>query len=167
VPHLWIEQAAEWYVIPLGEELELATLPGSTAHGTVVRSTGTRQDWHLVAGESSGVVVNGYDLHGGFRTLQDKDEILIPGIGALFFSTERLAVIEPLPETARDVCCPRCRQMVPPGTPAVRCPGCGVWHHGELHASTNLSCWTYAPGCAMCAHPTPMDTGYQWTPEAV
>ena len=161
--HLWIQQAAEWFVIPIEEELRLAALPGSAVRGAMVRSTGSRQDWHLLADEASGVAVNGYGLSGGMRTLQDRDEIRVPGTGSLFFSTERLAAIESLPETARDVCCPRCRQTVSPGTPAVRCPGCGVWHH----ASTELACWTYAPGCAMCGQLTAMDAGYQWTPEAI
>ena len=163
MPHLWIEQAAEWCVIPMGEELALASLPGSVASGTLVRSAGPRQDWHLLAPEASEVTVNGYRLSGGLRTLQDRDEIRIPGVGTLFFSTERLATVEPLPESARDVCCPRCRQTVTPGTNAVRCPGCGVWHH----ASPELACWTYAPGCAMCGQLTAMDAGYQWTPQPV
>ena len=167
MPHLWIQQAAEWCVIPMEEELGLAAVPGSIADGTLVRSNGSRQDWHLMADEASDITVNGLGLSGGMRTLQDRDEILVPGVGALFFSTERLATVEPLPETARDVCCPRCRQAIPPGTASVRCPGCGVWHHGLLDPTTRLSCWTYAPGCAMCGQPTPMDAGYQWTPESL
>jgi hypothetical protein len=145
----------------MGEELALAGLPGSSVRGTLVRSTGPRQDWHLLADEASGVTVNGYRLSGGLRTLLDKDEIRVPGAGTVFFSTERLATVEPLPDTARDVCCPRCRQAVSPAASAVRCPSCGVWHH----QSPELSCWTYAPGCAMCGQLTALDAGYQWTPE--
>ena len=51
------------------------------------------------------------------------------------------AGVEPLPAVSHDVHCPRCRQPIATGTPAVRCPGSEVWHHGV----NEPSCWSYAP----------------------
>ena len=80
------------------------------------------------------------------RVLRDRDEILLPGIPRndgeqadvadaepqrLFFSTERLAVVEPFPGGAKAVFCSRCKQVIDSGHRAVRCPSgrCGLWHH--------------------------------------
>jgi hypothetical protein len=164
MPHLWIEQDSEWCVFPLSrDELPLAVIPtGPAPPGVLFRSrSATKEDWHLLANQETGITLNGLGLLGDFRALADRDEIRIPGTGSVFFSTERLAAVEALPASAGDLCCPRCRQAVLPDTPAVCCPSCGVWHHG----SEALPCWTYAPGCAMCGQATAMDAGYQWTPE--
>ena len=164
MPHLWIPQTPDWFVLPLErDELALADIPPRTdRRATLVKaSPAGRPDWHLVAEPDSGITVNGFPLLAGLRTLLDRDEIGVPGLGALFFSTERMARIEPLPQTNVEVCCPRCRQPVLPETPAVRCPSCEVWHH----ASEELACWSYAETCALCRQPTAFDTGYQWTPE--
>jgi len=162
--HLWIEQSPEWFVLPLErDELALADIPPRQDRRAVLAKSGPagRTEWHLVAHRDSGILVNGLPLLAGVRTLLDRDEIRIPRLGPLFFSTERLARVEPLPETSQDAHCPRCRQAVTPGTAAVRCPSCEVWHH----SSEELPCWAYAETCAMCGQSTAFDTGYQWTPE--
>ncbi len=163
--HLWIEQHPEWFVVPLErDELALADMPPrSDRRATLIKSgSAGKHDWHLVAANPDMILVNGMPVVGGIRTLLDRDEIRVAGLGALFFSTERLARIEPLPATLPgEVACPRCRQRMQPGVPAVRCPSCEVWHH----ASDNLNCWSYGDTCAMCRQPTALDTGYQWTPE--
>jgi hypothetical protein len=91
----------------------------------------------------------------------DRDEILLHGVGRCYFSTETLARIEPLSEESATGCCPRCKQGMTAGEPAVRCPGCGVWHH----QSDELPCWTYAERCAICGGSTALDAGFSWTPE--
>ncbi len=167
MPQLWIRESHEWAVLPLTTTpLTLASLPvaseGLAPEALLVRGSGEgRADWHLVARPSSGISVNGLPLFAGVRTLLDRDEVRIPGLGVLFFSTERLAGVEPLPALGYDVSCPRCRQPIAAGAQAVRCPGCEVWHHG----SAELPCWTYAPTCALCQQPTPLDAGFKWTPE--
>ncbi len=173
--HLWIEtgdqpapaQPGEWHLVPLtGSELPLARIPPERERSGILVSGGGpagRAEWHLVARAESGIRVNGMEIPGGIRVLADQDEIRVPGLGTLFFSTEQLAAVESLPELSSPVSCPRCRQGIEPGLSAVRCPSCGIWHHG----STELPCWTYAPGCAMCGHPTALDAGYRWTPEAL
>lgn len=162
---LWIEEANAWAVVPLsGTRVALAGLPGARPDlpAVLIRAgTDERADWHLLATPSSRIAVNGLPLLDGMRTLSDKDEIRIPAAGALFFSTERLAQVEPLPVAGHEVSCPRCRQPIAPESPAVRCPGCEVWHHG----SAELPCWSYAATCALCQQPTAADAGFKWTPE--
>lgn len=164
---LWIRESSEWAVLPLeGARLALADLPSRPdapcPDALLLRGIGDgRAEWHLMARPSSGISVNGLPLLAGVRTLTDRDEIHVPDLGSLFYSTERLAQIEPFPVAGHQVSCPRCRQAIASGTPAVRCPGCEVWHHG----SEELPCWTYAPTCALCQQSTVPDAGFKWTPE--
>jgi hypothetical protein len=166
---LWTRASSQWAVLALtGTRFALADLPlaagAARPAAVLVRgSADDRADWQLLARPSSGVAVNGLPLAAGMRTLLDQDEIRVPSLGALFFSTERLARVEPLPVAGHDVACPRCRQPIVPGTPAVRCPGCEVWHHG----SAELPCWSYAATCALCRQETAADAGYKWTPEGL
>ena len=106
------------------------------------------------------VSVNGSPLDTGIRVLRDRDE-LRAGSGRVFFSTESLAVVAPLPVTGKTTFCPRCKLEIAPGSPAVRCPGCGVYHH----QSEEFPCWTYSVTCALCDYPTALDAGYRWVPE--
>lgn len=164
---LWIRESNEWAVLPLtGTRLAFGDLPVATgaapAAAVLVRgSPDDRAEWQLMARPSSGIAVNGLPVAAGMRTLLDQDEIRVPFLGTLFFSTERLARVEPLPVAGHDVSCPRCRQSIAPGSPAVRCPGCEVWHHG----SPELPCWAYAPTCALCQQETAAEAGFKWTPE--
>ena len=168
---LWIRDAGGWAVAPLdGTRLAMAGLPGAAPiRGAAGRAmllrpgADDRGDWHLLAAPASGIAVNGLPLSAGLRVLADRDELQVPGSGTLYFSTERLARIEPLPALSHEVPCPRCRQPIATGTPAVRCPGCEVWHHGV----NEPSCWSYAPTCALCEHSTAADAGFTWTPEGL
>jgi len=121
--------------------------------------------WLLLAARGMDAAINGLPLAGGLGVLSDRDEIRWKGSPTLYFSTETLARVEPLPDSDHEMICPRCRQPIEPGSPAVRCPrrSCGVWHH----ASERYGCWAYAATCALCPQPTPLDAGYQWTPEDV
>jgi hypothetical protein len=167
MPQLWLHDTNDWVVLPLdGDSLALANLPGA-GDGTdaiLLKGAGeARAEWHLLAAPEAGLALNGLPLQSGLRTLTDRDEIRIPGLGAVYFSTERLARSEPFPALPHPVSCPRCRQAIAAGTPAVRCPGCEVWHH----ASPELPCWSYAERCALCPQPTAAEAGYRWTPEAL
>ena len=82
-------------------------------------------------------------------------------LNTFFFSTESLTRVEPLPEDVFATC-PRCKQAIPPGSMAVRCPSCGVWHDQR----DEKPCWTYAERCAACQNqPTALDADFRWTPE--
>jgi hypothetical protein len=174
--HLWVRHAGEWAVLPLDRTpltltaIRDATDSAAPAAGcpmprAVLARTGSpdRAVWHLVAAPDSGVRVNGLPLAAGLRVLADRDEVRAPGLESLFYSTERLAAVEPLPELGGEVSCPRCRQPIAPASPAVRCPGCNLWHH----ETGELPCWTYAPTCALCPQSTASDAGFRWTPEEV
>ena len=154
---------AGWFELSEERRRVLRTLdrPPGPLPVSLVRSERDRQDtWTLLALPWA-VTVNGLPVPEGLRVLQDRDEIRIAGFERVFFSTERLAAIEPCLSSNSPLMCPRCRQELVAGTPAVCCPACGVWHH----QADGLECWTYAERCALCAHSTALDTGYQWTPE--
>jgi len=172
--HLWIEESSsgdaepEWMVRPLDGE---SVVPLPAAHHAlrdgVVRAAALLLHSRLAEGESwlimnvtsSGVVLNGAPLRTGIRRLADRDEIRIAGLGRVFFSSERLAQVQPFPGADRRVDCPRCLQEIRPGTLAVCCPLCGRW----MHMNDELPCWSYAETC-LCSQPTALDAGYQWTP---
>jgi hypothetical protein len=124
------------------------------------------EEWLWLSDCASGWLINGLPLRLGTRVLRDRDEIIFAGaqISAPgYFSTERPACIEALPESLEPIYCARCRQLIEIGAAAVRCPGCDLWHH----QTAELPCWTYAPKCALCEQPTALEGGFRWTPEAL
>ena len=137
-----------------GASLGLRRVEDPAAHGG-----GTV--WMLVVGRSGRVLVNGFPASLGLVALADRDELKLATGDSFFFSTEALAHVAPFPASGAGGFCPRCKQHIDPGTPAVRCPGCGLWHH----ASGDLPCWTYAAQCSACPHETALDAGFRWTPE--
>jgi hypothetical protein len=117
--------------------------------------------WALLAGAGSRVRINGVALAGlGLRVLDHRDEVSLPGVGSAFFSDEELAGTVPLPGSARPIRCGRCLDPIEPGTPAVACPSCRVWHHER----EDRRCWTYDV-CSCCRRPTKLGQGLQWAPE--
>jgi hypothetical protein len=186
--HLWMTgESGRWAVVPLeGETFSIDTLPPSPLPGpTEERGAGgareqwesgtsallrrdrgsDRETWALITRAPEKVRVNGLPVSLGVRILTDRDAIRISEVGSCYFSTERLAQVEAFPGAAEAVFCPRCRQEIVKGTPAVRCPGpdCRVWHH----QSDEFPCWTYNETCALCPQPTDLDAGHQWTPEGL
>lgn len=167
--HLWIRQTDGWAILPLEratltlEDVRRVARPDAigTDRAALCRTRQGREEWHLVAASGSTIAVNGLPLSAGLRTLLDRDEIRAPGLGRVYFSAERLANVEPLPDLAHDASCPRCRQRIEPGAFAVCCPGCDLWHH----QSEDLPCWTYAATCAMCQQSTAAHAGFRWMPE--
>ena len=117
--------------------------------------------WALLAWPEAGVRVNGKAVSIGIRLLRDRDEIRPAGRPPVYFSTERLAGVEQLPDGSEELFCARCRQRIEEGGEAVRCPACGIW----LHESEELPCWTYASTCALCDQTTDLEAGFRWTPE--
>jgi len=174
--HLWIEESpSDWAIVPLPSSGVDIT---ATPDGRIVRIRGvnqhaadvaavrvcsgpdTRRQWHLMAPRASRVSINGLPLLGGMRVLADRDEVHVAGCTSFFFSTEELARVVAMAVTDTVITCPRCRQRIEPGVPAVTCPACGLWHH----QSEDLPCWNYAATCALCPQLTAVDVGYQWTP---
>jgi hypothetical protein len=119
------------------------------------------ETWLVISATATGVALNGEPLHAGIRVLADRDELRITGLGRVFFSTEQLARVTPFPGADKSTFCPRCKQEIAPGSPAVRCPSstCQRWYH----QSDEYPCWTYTEKC-LCGHPTALDAGFQWTP---
>ena len=129
---------------------------GGTRHGD-------HEVWTLLVSRASEATVNGTPLLSGMRVLRDRDEIIVGGTDRLYFSTERLARVEPFPGADQPIVCPRCKQEIEKGMSSVRCPGCGILHH----QTEKLPCWTYNKFCTMCDQTTSLDGGFRWTPEDV
>jgi len=186
MPHLWLEYqtaqdselpaGASWVVMPITGDSQ--PLPGmesqpeeltrkgkrDAAGATLMRTGGPDDERWAILGPAS-VQVNGVPLLGGIRILNDRDEIRACDGAPFYFSTERLAKVEPFPGTGRRTFCARCKTEIAVGTPAVRCPGCGMWCHQS--EADGLLCWQY-PGtstCPLCDFPNALDGTYRWSPE--
>lgn len=177
--HVWLEdEQHRWCVAPLGLEMVALSAQGSVGQAVcppgrsgsrriLLRRliTGETEEWALFSHPSAGVRVNGVQALLGMTALRDRDALFLPGLQdagrRLFFSTEKLAQVKPLPEIS-GVCCPRCKQTIDAGTLAVQCPLCGVWHHQR----PVKECWCYAERCGACQKQlTRLDAGYLWTPQ--
>ena len=177
---LWVRRqdaAVPWGVVTLGTHHGLvltgdATQPvrrprdGEAGDGQVRllrHGAAGHEEWVLVAGGGRWARVNGFPLCLGMRVLGHKDAVAVDG-HRVFFSTERVAKVEPFPGADRPVFCPRCKLEIEKGTPAVRCPNpeCGLWHH----ETAEFNCWTYAPQCSTCSQETGLGGDYRWMPEA-
>lgn len=134
----------------------------STSHGALVlpcvRAAGG-DTFALLARPALSLRVNGVPLQTGIRVLRDRDSIQLTDRPPIYFSSQRLPVIEPLPESDEPRFCPRCKSLIEAGTPAVRCVACGSWYH----QSDEFPCYTYAESC-VCGYPTALDGDYRWTP---
>ena len=107
------------------------------------------------------VRVNGEPVPGGVRVLDHRDEILVGG-DRLLFSAQTAPLVTAFasePDQRLPVCAV-CRGPVREGMRAVACPGCGRW----FHQLDDKPCWTYAPTCRFCQHPTPLDEAATWRP---
>ena len=163
--HLWVANPeGDWTANDLEEEEVLvgsSTAGGGSADDSArIRRCGPTdgRQWALISPIRSMIRVNGRSVP-GVRVLADRDELFVPLRGRLFFSTERLAGVESF-EGRPGTCCPLCKLAIDVGTPAVRCPGCGVYHH----QNERRACWGRRDTCIICRHPTALDGNYRWTP---
>ena len=177
--HLWSHDGQDWSVLLLDSKpVRLSTgCPEvledlSESHAAEMGPVGIlvvpcpSGRWALLAGTETHVRVSGLRVP-GIRVLEDRDEIRVCNTGgSLYFSAERLAVVEPYggPDKAL---CPRCQEPLHSGAMVVRCPNCGIRHHEYANAEENRKCWTYDVGCAQCGRSTRLDTNYEWQPEEV
>jgi len=170
MPHIWLQDTeGAWAAAPLnGAAMALTGDParpllprgGGGGPAALLRAGAAKPEaWVLlVAAARPDVRVNGSPV-AGIRVLADRDEITV-GAARVFYSSELLASVQPFPGE-RPVTCPRCKEPIVPGTPAVRCPSCSVWHH----QTPERPCWTYSPGCTNCGQPTDLHAGFRWVPE--
>jgi hypothetical protein len=112
--------------------------------------------------------VNGRPVLGGLRVLEHRDEVII-GRSRLYYSAEATPVVVVFrrAEGSRSPTCPLCRGPIRDGDRAVQCPGCGRWFHQADAGEDKPAkpCWTYAPTCRFCNHPTALGGGAGWRPE--
>ena len=158
MPQIWTSPSSPAAWIPTLLVGEILSPAGGV--GEIVRvASEAGEEWALVAPPGA-VCLNGEPLALGLRVLRDKDEVSA-GAARMFYSSERLAVIEPF-AGSEPVVCPRCKQPVNAGDPSVRCPGCGV----VCHESEEFPCFTYTPSCPLCSRSSALNE-FTWTPEDV
>ena len=174
--HLWVDMDSAWALAELdGAAFVLTDEPARPVRRRREAASGQRgalllrgdggaeRPWVLMTGaDGPRTHVNGAPLELGVRVLRDRDCLRVGDV-RMFFSTETAARLEAYPEGAPEVACARCRRAIRPGDAAVRCPGCGLWHH----ESEESPCWTYDVRCAGCEQPTALGSGWRWTPEDV
>jgi hypothetical protein len=171
--YLWLELDGAWAAARLGHTC-YTLVPGrrpvarrapapdrSRASACLVgRRTGSGQERWVLFSRDARLQINGEPVWLGLRVLRDRDEIRLVSGERLYFSSERLAEVVPLPAPPRPVHCARCRKPIEAGEPAVLCPQCQTWHH----QSDALPCWTYGERCALCPQPTSLSAGLHWSP---
>ena len=180
---LWIRQndaePSAWAVVCLDDSGDTLCLTGEPHRPVVTGAGGEAQwpayvvrhadrdasgqdGWLLFASGQMRVSINGDRLDLGVRALRDKDEIRV-NEATMLFSNDQLARVLPFPGIGRPCQCPRCQSEVELGSPAVRCPVCGIYYH----QSGDTPCWTYAEKCAVCDRPTSLEDRCLWTPEGL
>ncbi len=166
---LWIENNGSWTIVPLDGCLKSGAIPEASRNaarcpdqGAFLMVSPVTGQPVLVVGSEAGAYVNGHPLPLGIHVLRDRDEIYLARRRArLYYTGESPARVEPFVEIAdRRIRCARCTGEMEAGTPSVRCPRCGLWHH----ATEEYPCWSYSKTCAGCKHPTDSDS-YSWVPE--
>jgi hypothetical protein len=131
-------------------------------------------EWGVLVPRDESLRINGEEVLLGLRVLSDRDELSTVDASQpstrWYFSTEEVVQVVPFPGSDHITRCPRCKQGIEAGAPAVHCPNpqCGAWHHQisaghEKHRERE--CWTYATKCALCSQTTALDAGFRWTPE--
>jgi hypothetical protein len=178
---LWIESDTEFIASSslettrqageeIGPEAQIATCPviACAEFQLVPYRQGTRVRHALMAAALAAIRVNGSPVIGGLRVLNDQDEIRI-GSQRMFFSAESTPVVEIYQQqtSGRRPRCPVCRAEIQDGQSVVRCPGCSRFHHqiDATDAAAAKPCWTYAPTCRFCEHPTSMSGEPTWRPD--
>src|SRR3954447_6364974 len=161
---IWQERAGQWQARAVLGRL----LPGEALELPGVGVAALRHGAALLVRPGVRARVNGEPVLGGLRLLEHEDEILV-GTSRLFFSAETTPVLVSYRLVAgqRAPVCPICRGPVRDGMQAVQCPGCGRWVH-QREAPTEQPpkpCWTYAPTCRFCNHPTSFAAEAAWRPD--
>lgn len=174
MPALWTAEGSGWTPVPIPTPVAVLS-PGGLGPdaGGGPRLVAGPSQWVLLAKPADRLLVNGERLTLGIRVLRDRDELGLAAAGdsqpvaRFYYSTEQLARVEPFPGGDKPVHCPRCKQPLEVGRPAVRCPSspCQLWHHED--PDNGLNCWSFAQHCALCEQPTPLDAGYRWTPDGI
>jgi len=175
--HIWLKTlnaSVGWQPHRIDDEVILASPLLATESGCTpivppprvkrFKNSAGADEWLLITPPGT-ARINGALDQVGLRILQDKDEVQIRGCHPLYFSTELLPQVEKFPGGAQPVHCPRCRDVVEPGSEAVCCPGpgCQTWYHQDQ--KSDRLCWTYAEKCSLCQQPTALTGGYRWVPE--
>jgi hypothetical protein len=163
MPHVWVLNQGEWAVIEMREgRLDLTQSDPSRRFLDGLQIQHAREGHVLLSLFGEHVEVNGRPIIGICR-LNDRDE-LRRGDQRAFFSTESLPQVEPFAEDHATPCA-RCRVLIEPGCPTVRCPSCGA----SYHQTEKSPCFDYGPECTLCSGETSLGPHqeYRWIPEGL
>ena len=157
---VWRQAGGEWQPLTIPEAREEAALEVDGLR-FLRFGAGNERGAALLLPPGVAARVNGCPVLGGLRVLEHKDEVTF-GRSRVFYSAEStpLVVVFCREDGSRSPTCPLCRGPVRDGDRAVQCPGCGRWFH-----QADKPCWTYAPTCRFCNHPTALGGGAGWRPE--
>lgn len=165
MPRIWMRNDHEgWRAVHLdGRGIILLTDndPPDSAASVLPAAGDGRTLWCLVAAAGREARVNGWAIPGGVRILSDRDEIRLSRHARYYYSDADPAIVEPFPASVGAVPCGLCTAPIDPGTDAVRCPRCSVWHH----ANDERNCWTYNSVCSQCDQPTALTGDSVWSPD--
>ena len=127
--HLWIAgaEAPQWAEFPLDQPsyllggacpqaIDLDQMP-YIGGALLIHTPRSRSGWLLLVDRFTLARVNGAEVLGGLRALQDRDEIRVPRLGTCYFSTESLARVQEFPKGTRCSYCPRCKLALEAGVP--------------------------------------------------
>jgi hypothetical protein len=132
------------------EVLPLAESPGMDEERKVARLV----PWHGPDGRTvaallvrtGNVRVNGREPL-PVTVLGRSDEIRVNGVSLFYTDEAPLRVVPFEPIEGQPNKCARCNGPIPPGTPVVHCPVCGLVYMAQPDKEPN--CWTYGP-CRGC-----------------
>jgi len=161
---IWMQRGGRWQARAV---LSGRLLPGEDVDLPGVAFLAQRQGAALLVRPGVRVRVNGEPVLGDLRLLEHRDEVLIGSVRVYFSQEATPAVVAfHLAEGQRPPICPICRGPVRDGM-AVQCPGCGRWFHQRPASDDQPAkpCWTYAPTCRFCSHPTALTSDAAWQPE--
>ena len=158
-PHVLRQTGDELSLVAIGADQTDGARDGDAALLVPVESatSDSRDQWLLIG--NGALRVNGNPIPPGIRLLQHRDELRLAGARA-WFSTERLAVVEPL-EDRSGPRCPRCSKEIAYGSLSAICPACSV----AFHQSDRKPCFTYEPVCPICKGGTEIGGEFSFRPE--
>lgn len=171
---LWVRSDEGWSAIELREDdenagravLEVGGEAGSGGPRLVAygEAGASLSGWALLDSRppAQRLRVNGAALVTGVRVLRDRDAVGLGEGGLIFYSTDRQAVVEVLPERRAGARCGRCQTVIEAGAMAVACPVCRTLHH----QTEALFCWTYLERCSRCDRLT-AEGEFGWSPEVL
>ncbi len=163
---LWRFENDCWSPLPLARDVVLDAVNFGQAGWRLV-ALADKPGFALLTQPRLPVRVNGEPM-ATVLVLEHRDEIRIEGQCWCYsqHSRPQISVFHAEPGH-RPLKCALCSYPFAEGDTVVACPGCGRLYH-QLDATSDRDakhCYTYAPLCRFCQHPTDLSGSGGWQPE--